>query len=150
MRYLIAFLMMIMPFTFSHSREKGRLVNDTINQQEAVKLNELATICGLNYDFTRKKVAFYTGSGGVARTDKSRYFSACGEIKVDYDTITPLAKIYILDKDEKVRANGYDAEKVRANGYDAVIVYGSVKQFRSKKAYIRRLHRSKPLVKSGK
>ena len=140
MRYLIAFLMLIMPFTFSHSREKGRLVNDTINQQEAVKLNELATICGLNYDFTHKKVAFYTGSGGVARTDKSRYFSACGEIKVDYDTITPLAKIYIFDKDEKARANGYDA----------VIVYGSVKQFRSKKAYIRRLHRSKPLVKSGK
>ena len=55
MRCLITFLMLIMPFTSSYSQGKRQLANDTINQQEAVKLNELATICGLNYDFTHKK-----------------------------------------------------------------------------------------------
>ena len=143
MRYLIAFLMLIMPFTSSHSREKGQLVNDTINQQEAVKLNKLASACGLNYDFTHKKVAFYTGSGGGARRDKSRYFGPVdGHDVKEYnpDVIALCTKIYIFDKDEKARANGYDA----------VIVYGSVKQFPSKKSYIRRLHRSKLFSKKGK
>lgn len=45
-----------------------------------------------------------------------------------------MTKIYIFDKKD---------ERARANGYDAVIVYGSVKQVPSKKSYIRRLHRSK-------
>ena len=110
------------------------MVNDTIIQHEAVQLNKLASACRLNFDFTHKKVAFYTGSGGNARRDKSRYFSECTKLKEYYpDAIGPMTKIYIFDKDERARANGYDA----------VIVYGSVKQVPSKKSYIRRLHRSK-------
>ncbi len=110
------------------------MVNDTINQQEAMRLNKLASACRLNFDFTHKKVAFYTGSGGNARRDKSRYFSECTKLKEYYpDVIGPMTKIYIFDKDERARANGYDA----------VIVYGSVKQVPSKNSYIRRLHRSK-------
>jgi hypothetical protein len=81
-----------------------------------------------------KKVAFYTGSGGNARRDKSRYFSECAKLKEYYpDAIGPMTKIYIFDEDERARANGYDA----------VVVYGSVKQVPSKNNYIRRLHRSK-------
>ena len=76
----------------------------------------------------------FTGSGGDARRNKSRYFSECVKLKEYYpDAIGPMTKIYIFDKDERARANGYDA----------VIVYGSVKQVPSKKSYIRRLHRSK-------
>ena len=134
MRCLIAFLMLIMSFTSSYSQGKRQLVNDTINQHEAMQLNKLASACRLNFDFTHKKVAFYTGSGGDARRDKSRYFSECAKLKEYYpDAIGPMTKIYIFDKDERARANGYDA----------VIVYGSVKQVPSKKSYIRRLHRSK-------
>ena len=81
MRCLITFLMLIMPFASSYSQGKRQLANDTINQQEAVQLNKLASACRLNYDFTHKKVAFYTGSGGDARRDKSRYFSECAKLK---------------------------------------------------------------------
>ncbi len=126
MRCLIAFLMLIMPFTFSYSQGKRQLANDTINQQEAMQLNKLASACRLNFDFTHKKVAFYTGSGGDDRRDKSRYFSECAKLKEYYpDAIGPMTKIYIFDEDEKARANGYDA----------VIVYGSVKQVPSKELY---------------
>lgn len=59
-----------MPFTSSYSQGKRQLVNDTINQHEAMQLNKLASACRLNFDFTHKKVTFYTGSGGNARRDK--------------------------------------------------------------------------------
>ena len=58
MRYLIAFLMLIIPFTSSYSQGKRQLVNDTINQHEAVQLNKLASACRLNFDFTHKKWLF--------------------------------------------------------------------------------------------
>ena len=107
---------------------------DSINQKEALLLNNIASTHGLTYDFTLKKVAFYTGPGSGARTNKHSFFSECNRIKKYYpDAIAPMTQIYIFSNEEKSKADGYDA----------VIVYGSVKQFPSKKALIRRLHRRK-------
>jgi hypothetical protein len=105
---------------------------DSIDPKEAVLLNKLALKHGITYDFTFKKVAFYTGSGAGARKSKGDFLPICRAIDEDdeYDTtsyFTP--RIYIFN----------EKEKTKADDYDAVIVYGSVKQFPSKKALIRRL-----------
>ena len=109
-------------------------VRDSIGQEEGVFLNQIAAELHVKFDFSLKKVAFYTGPGAGARSDKERYFFECQDIKKYYPrSIAPLTMIYVFDNDEKEKANGYDA----------VIVYGSVKQFPSKKKLVRRLHRSK-------
>lgn len=117
---------------YSFSQTKRNAMCDYINQEEALLLNNIASTHGLIYDFTLKKVAFYTGSGGGARTNKHSFLSECDNIKKYYpDAIAPMTQIIIFDNEEKSKADGYDA----------VIVYGSVKQFPSKKALIRRLHK---------
>ena len=116
--------------------KKERLANDSINKQEAALLNNIASKSGINFDFAFKKIAFYTGSGGGARTSKENFLPICRALVTDdeYDSTSYfIPHIYIFDKEEKEKANGYDA----------VIVFGSVKQYPSRKALIRRLHRFK-------
>ena len=130
-KLLFLFTFLILCF-YSVSHPKRDTMCDYIDDKEAILLNKLASAHGIEYDFTYKKVAFYTGPGAGARTDKRHYFSECGNIKEYYtDALAPMTQIYIFDENEKARAKGYDA----------VIVYGSVKQFPSKKTLIRRLHR---------
>lgn len=123
-----------MPCVYSCSHTKRDAMCDSIDSTEAVLLNKLALKHGIEYDFSSKKVAFYTGSGGGARESKEDFLPICRAIVIDdeYDSTSYFTPhIYIFDKEEKARTNGYDA----------VIVYGSVKQFPSKKTLIRRLHR---------
>ena len=133
MKY-ITFLVIFMCFMNINARSKKSVVSDSITSEEAVILNIVASKHGVKYDFSSKKVAFYTGPGSGARTNKHSFFSECNSIKNYYpDAIAPMTQIYIFDNEEKSKADGYDV----------VIVYGSVKQFPSKKALIRRLHRRK-------
>lgn len=126
---------------YASSRDKSKskkelLANDSINKQEAVLLNNIASESGINFDFTFKKIAFYTGPGAGARKSKEDFLPRCHGLVTDdkYDSTSYfIPHIYIFDKEEKEKANGYDA----------VIVYGSVKQYPSRKALIRRLHRFK-------
>ena len=130
MKKCIFLFIILISCVYSYSQSKRHTACDSIDSEEAVLLNNLASKHEIKYDFTSKKVAFYTGSGGGARTNKQCYFLECNNIKKYYpDAIAPLTKIYIFD----------EKEKSRTDGYDAVIVYGSVKQYPSKKALIRRL-----------
>jgi hypothetical protein len=116
----------------SYSQSKRHAVCDSIDSEEAVMLNILAFKHGIRYDFTSKKVAFYTGSGGGARRSKDDFLPICRAIDEDeeYDPISYFTpRIYIFN----------EKEKARTDGYDAVIIYGSVKQYPSKKSYIRKL-----------
>ena len=116
--------------------KKERLANDSINKQEGELLNNIASKSGINFDFAFKKVAFYTGSGGGAQKSKEDFLPICHALVIygeDDSTSYFIPHIYIFDKEEKEKANGYDA----------VIVYGSVKQYPTKKTLIRRLHRFK-------
>ena len=129
-KYVILFVF-LMSFVYSYSQSNRHTSCDSIDSEEAVWLNIIASKHGVKYDFTSKKVAFYTGSGGGARTNKQRFFSECNSIKKFYpNEIAPLTQFYIFD----------EKEKARTGGYDAVIIFGSVKQFPSRKALIRRLH----------
>ena len=135
MKY-ITFLVIFMCFMNINARSKKSAVSDSITSEEAAILNIVASKHGVKYDFSSKKVAFYTGPGGDARRSKYDFLPICRAIDEDgeYDPtsyFTP--RIYLFDEEEKSKADGYDA----------VIVYGSVKQFPSKKALIRRLHRRK-------
>lgn len=124
-----------MPCIYTFSQPKRNTMCDSIDFKEAVWLNKLALKHGITYDFTSKKVAFYTGSGAGARKSKGEFLPICRAID-ENDEYEPTSyftpRIYIFN----------EKEKTKADGYDAVIVYGSVKQFPSKKALIRRLHKS--------
>ena len=119
-------------FAFS-SKEK---ISDIISPEEGMILNKVhqllikkdTSIC--SFDFTYKKVAFYTGSGAGARSHKLKYIHLYKCVKEEHPNSIPWTKIYLFDEEEKKKADGYDA----------VIVFGSVKQFPSKKRLIRRLH----------
>ena len=131
--HFLIFILFI-PYANAYSQSREQTTCDSIDCQEAVLLNSLASKYGLNYDFSYKKVAFYSGPGGGARKLKDDFISICRNIDDKYSPTSPFApRIYIFD----------ETEKVRADGYDAVIVYGSVKQFPTKKTLIRRLHRFK-------
>ena len=105
---------------------------DSIDSQEAVLLNVLASKHGIQYDFSAKKVAFYSGSGGGASMCKNDFLHRCRKVDDNYDPMRPDSpRIYIFDA----------TEKSRADGYVAVIVYGSVKQYPTRKTLIRRLHK---------
>lgn len=117
---------------YSDSQSQKDTMCDYINDKEAVWLNKLASLHGIEYDFTGKKVAFYTGEGAGARRNKEDFLPKCHHIDDGYNPnsfYTP--RIYIFNEEEKKKADEYDA----------VIVYGSVKQLPSKKTLIRRLHR---------
>lgn len=130
-KYVILFVI-LMSFVYSYSQSNRHISYDSIDSEEAILLNFLASKHGVKYDFTSKKVAFYTGSGGGARTNKQCFFSECNSIKKFYpNAIAPLTQFYIFE----------EKEKSQTDGYDAAIVYGSVKQFPSKKKIIRRLHK---------
>ena len=138
MKRFVFILLFLVPCIYSCSQPKRNTMRDSIGSQEAALLNKLALKHGITFDFTFKKVAFYTGSGAGARRSKGDFLPICRAIDEndEYDStsyFTP--RIYIFDENEKSKADGYDA----------VIVYGSVKQFPSKKALIRRLHKSKIL-----
>lgn len=127
---------------YSDSHPPKDTMCDYINDKEAVWLNKLASLHGIEYDFTGKKVAFYTGPGAGARRSKEDFLSKCRNIDEEYNPnafYTP--RIYIFNEEEKKKSDEYDA----------VIVYGSVKQLPSKKTLIRRLHRfcrSKSMAKN--
>ena len=128
MRHLFILLTLMLSF----NRLYAQSVRDSIGQEEGVFLNQIAAELHINFDFSHKKVAFYTGPGAGARSDKERYFLECQDIKNNYpQSIAPMTMIYVFDSDEKKKTNGYDA----------VIVYGSVKQFPPKKTLVKRLHR---------
>ena len=135
MRRFAFILLLLMPCIYSFSQSKRNTKCDFIDFKEAVWLNKLALKHGITYDFTSKKVAFYTGSGAGARKSKGEFLPICRAID-ENDEYEPTSyftpRIYIFN----------EKEKTKADGYDAVIVYGSVKQFPSKKALIRRLHKS--------
>ncbi len=138
-RFVIIFLLLV-TCIYSCSQPKRNTMCDSIDPKEAVLLNKLALKHGITYDFTFKKVAFYTGPGAGARKSKGDFLPICRAIDEDdeYDTtsyFTP--RIYIFN----------EKEKTKADDYDAVIVYGSVKQFPSKKALIRRLHKCKVICR---
>ena len=134
MRRFVFILLLLMQCIYSCSQPKRETMCDYIDSKDAVLLNKLALKHGIKYDFTSKNVAFYTGSGGGARRSKEDFLPICRAIDEDdkYDPasyFTP--RIYIFN----------EKEKSQANGYDAAIVYGSVKQFPSKKTIIRRLRK---------
>ena len=81
------------------------------------------------FDFTLKKVAFYTGEGADVRSNKLKYIQDYEIWTKDEPNNIPYTIMYIFDA----------AEKKRADGYDAVIVFGTVKPFPSKNKLIRRL-----------
>jgi len=117
---------------YSDSQSQKDTMCDYINDKEAVWLNKLASLHGIEYDFTYKKVAFYTGEGAGARRNKEDFLPKCHHIDDGYNPNAFYSpRIYIFNEEEKKKADEYDA----------VIVYGSVKQFPSKKTLIRRLHR---------
>lgn len=118
----------------SYSQVNRHTVCDSIDSKEAVVLNILASKHGIEYDFSSKKVAFFSGSGGGARKSKEHFLSIYRNVDDNYDATSYFSpRIYIFNKEEKTRADGYDA----------VIVYGSVKQFPTKRTLIRRLHNQK-------
>ena len=130
-KLLFLFTFLILCF-YSVSHPQRDTMCDYIDDKEAILLNKLASAHGIEYDFTYKKVAFYTGEGAGARRNKEDFLPKCHHIDDGYNPNAFYSpRIYIFNEEEKKKADEYDA----------VIVYGSVKQFPSKKTLIRRLHR---------
>ncbi|GEM_PF-3094693 len=147
-KHLLVALVFVLSCSCSYLMGKNHSVDDSISQEEAVLLNNIVKrglecesdfrtvvqVRNRNYDFSGKKVAFYTGPGAGARTNKEHFLSVfekcCQEESDEQSTPTSIV-FYFFDNEEKDRADGYDA----------VVVYGSVKQYPSKKALIRRLHK---------
>ena len=111
-------------------------ISDIISPEEGMILNKVhqflmkrdTSFC--SFDFTYKKVAFYTGEGADVRSHKNKYIEQYELWTEDNQDNIPITKIYIFDA----------AEQKKTGGYDAVIVFGLVKHFPSKKRLIRRLH----------
>ncbi len=122
---------------FAYIRPSPEKESDIITQEESEILNKVKNFYMKNsycsFDFALKKVAFYTGSGAGARSNKISFFREYTMVTKQNPESVPAAQIYVFD----------ETEKARADGYDAVIVYGSVKQFPSKETLIRRLHKFK-------
>tara|TARA_B100000809_G_scaffold152297_1_gene149645 strand:- start:5073 stop:5519 length:447 start_codon:yes stop_codon:yes gene_type:complete len=83
------------------------------NKSEAGYFNEVFMDKRGPFDFTEKVIAFYTGSSGTTKSDKSRYFSglknANNEKKDIHAWQAGGAQLLILTDDEKELSGGYDA-----------------------------------------
>ena len=81
-RFVIIFLLLVICI-YSCSQPKRNTMCDSIDPKEAVLLNKLALKHGITYDFTFKKVAFYTGPGAGARKSKGDFLPICRAIDED-------------------------------------------------------------------
>ena len=81
------------------------------------------------FDFQGKKIAFFKGSSGTAKSTKKEYFIST-KATINYIGYVPIAdQLIIFTEDEKKRT-----------GYDAVIISSS-KRIITKQAVVKRLER---------
>lgn len=85
--------------------------NATMNVYEAKYFNEVFKEKKGKFDFSGKVIAFYTGSAGTTKSDKSSYFKGPKNSK-DKSVHTWQAKgtqLLILTNEERSLSGGYDA-----------------------------------------
>jgi len=83
-----------------------------INKFEAGYFNEVFLDKRDHFDFTEKMIAFYTGSSGTTRSNKSRYFTRLkngnNEKKDIHSWQAGGTQLLILTNEEKELSGGYD------------------------------------------
>lgn len=80
-----------------------------LNKEEAEELNKIFAAYRNDFDFTSKRVIFFTGSSGKLRSSKEHYF----RMQKKYDNTSYYNRdngyLYIFDEDQKKAVGGYDA-----------------------------------------
>ena len=80
-----------------------------LNKEEAEELNNIFAAYRNDFDFTNKRVIFFTGSSGKLRSSKEHYF----RMQKKYDNTSYYNRdngyLYIFDEDQKETIGGYDA-----------------------------------------
>ncbi|MBR5783948.1 MAG: hypothetical protein IKY43_02135 [Bacteroidales bacterium] len=94
---------------YSYSEEKTVEYATWLNKEEANELNAIFAAYRNDFDFTDKRVIFFTGSSGKLRSSKEHYF----KMQKKYDNTSYYNRdngyLYIFDADEKEAIGGYDA-----------------------------------------
>lgn len=80
-----------------------------LNKEEAAELNAIFAAYRNDFDFTNKRVIFFTGSSGKLRSNKEHYF----RMQKKYDNTSYYNRdngyLYIFDEDQREAVGGYDA-----------------------------------------
>ncbi|MDR2913473.1 MAG: hypothetical protein LBV74_01325 [Tannerella sp.] len=86
-----------------------------LNETEGAYLNKIFETTRKDFDFTNKKIRFFTGSSGGIRSSKEHYFDMQEKHATNADSPCDNGTLYIFDA----------AQKAESGGYDAAIVYWS-------------------------
>lgn len=91
-------------------------LNDSsqLNKYEAEYFNEVFKNERADFDFSEKKIAYYTGSLGTTPSAKSAYFNALQRTNTETDETVHAwqangTQLLILTDEEKALSGGYDA-----------------------------------------
>lgn len=80
-----------------------------LNKEEAAELNAIFEAYRNDFDFTNKRVIFFTGSSGKLRSNKEHYF----RMQKKYDNTSYYNRdngyLYIFNEDQREAIGGYDA-----------------------------------------
>lgn len=114
-------------YLIEHLGKMGVDNNHVLSQLESEYFNAKFQKKRKNFDFSNKRIAFFTGSGGSGYSNKISYFDIEKD-RYSHNYSSNFSSIIILNENEKIDSGGFDA----------IIIYWA-KIVRSKNYYIKRL-----------
>jgi len=79
-----------------------------LTELEGEYFNAISNIDEKEFNFCRKKIAFFTGNVGTIKSSKKEYFST-ERLRLDYNDTIHFGTLYIFDAVQKKESGGYDA-----------------------------------------
>ncbi|WP_044206982.1 hypothetical protein [Flammeovirga sp. OC4] len=108
MKYSIVIIGLV--FSYSCFAQTGKILSETLTKNEYKFLNSNLNTEKYTYDFTNKKVAFFSSPGGTVLRSKSDFFRTEDGITVGVEYFD----IVIFNEKQKAK-----------HGFDVAVVYGS-------------------------
>lgn len=108
MKYILAIFGVV--FTLSCLGQTERILNETLDKSEYKFLNDNLDSEKYTYDFTDKKVGFFSSPGGTVLRSKSDFFRT----EIDKIIEPPFFSIVIFTENQKSK-----------HGYDVAVIYES-------------------------
>lgn len=80
-----------------------------LNPMEGAYLNKIFETTRKDFDFTNKKIGFFTGSSGNKKSNKDYYFDMYKKHLTNENYPCDNGTLYIFTDDQKEESGGYDA-----------------------------------------
>lgn len=76
---------------------------------DGVYLNKIFETAWKDFDFTNKKIGFFTGSSGIKKSRKEIYFDMHEKHSTNANSPCDNGTLYIFNTEQKAENGGYDA-----------------------------------------